>query len=160
MYRHYFNFFPSYRGSGGRVVHIAADWSEVIAKLPLNWRTRNYVGSIFGGSLYAAADPIFMLQLIKILGDNYVVWDKAAAIRFVRPGVRTLYARFEITEELLAEVRAAVAEQKEYVKILYANWVDEDGTVYAAVEKTLYIADKAYYQQKRAAKKAAKMAQP
>jgi len=55
-------------------------------RLPLIWRTRNYVGTIFGGSLYGAVDPIYMIMLIKALGPDYIVWDKAATIRFLRPG--------------------------------------------------------------------------
>jgi acyl-coenzyme A thioesterase PaaI-like protein len=81
-----FNWFPAYRGTGARVTYIAADWREVRIRLPLNWRTRNYVGSIFGGSLYGAVDPICMMMPIKLLGPGYIVWDKAATIRFLRPG--------------------------------------------------------------------------
>lgn len=81
-----FNFFPAYRGTGARITYIASDWREVRIKLPLNWRTRNYVGTIYGGSMYGAADPIYMLMLIKVLGSDYVVWDKAASIRFKKPG--------------------------------------------------------------------------
>ena len=81
-----FNWFPAYRGTGAPVTYIAADWREVRIRLPLNWRTRNYVGTIFGGSLYGAVDPIYMIMLIKALGPDYIVWDKAATIRFLRPG--------------------------------------------------------------------------
>lgn len=56
--------------------------------MPESWRTRNYVGTIFGGSLYGALDPI-MIMLIKLLGPEYEVWDKAASIRFRRPGRST-----------------------------------------------------------------------
>ena len=41
-----FNFFPAYRGTGARITYIAADWREVRIRLPLSWRTRNYVGTI------------------------------------------------------------------------------------------------------------------
>src|SRR2546427_10291649 len=44
-----FNFFPAYRGTGARITYIRHDWSEVHIRLPLSWRTRNYVGTIFGG---------------------------------------------------------------------------------------------------------------
>jgi acyl-coenzyme A thioesterase PaaI-like protein len=102
------NWFPAYCGTGARITHIAADWSEVRVRLPLNWRTRNYVGTIFGGSLYGAVDPIYMIMLIKTLGNDYVVWDKAATIRFLRPGRETLYARFRITAEQLTQLRIDV----------------------------------------------------
>ena len=94
MLRWRFNFFPAYRGTGGRITYMADDFHEIRIKLPLNWRTRNYVGTTFGGSLYGAVDPLYMVMLIKILGSGYIVWDKAATIRFKRPGRETLYAKF------------------------------------------------------------------
>ncbi len=106
-----FNFFPAYRGTGARITYIAADWREIRIKLPLNWRTRNYVGTIYGGSMYAAVDPIYMIMLIKLLGPGYVVWDKAASIRFRKPGKRTLTARFVVDEAETEAIKAALVEQ-------------------------------------------------
>src|SRR5688572_33392243 len=99
------NLFPAYRGTGGWVTYIRDDWSEVRIAVPLSWRTRNYVGTIYGGSLYGAVDPIYMLMLIKSLGPTYVVWDKAAAIRFRRPGRSRLSATFRLGPEILAGIR-------------------------------------------------------
>lgn len=53
--RWYFNFFPAYRGTGARVTYISGTWNEIRIKLPLNWRTRNYVGTICGGSIYGVS---------------------------------------------------------------------------------------------------------
>jgi hypothetical protein len=50
-----FYVFACYRGTGGRAQYVAEDWSEVHLDLPLSWRTCNYVGTIFGGSMYSAA---------------------------------------------------------------------------------------------------------
>ena len=83
---HAFNLFPAFRGTGGRVRFVSSDFREVSVELPLNWRTRNYVGTIFGGSLYACVDPFYMIMLIQTLGPEYVVWDKSASIRFRKPG--------------------------------------------------------------------------
>ena len=80
-----FDLFPAYRFGGGRVTYIREDWREVHVEVPLNWRTRNYVGTTFGGSMYAAVDPIYMLVLIRNLGRAYTVWDRAASISFERP---------------------------------------------------------------------------
>ena len=107
-FRVLFNWFPAYRGTGARVTYIAGDWREIRVRLPLSWRTRNYVGTIFGGSMYAAIDPMYMLMLIKILGPDYLVWDKAATIRFRRPGREQLYAAFRITDDDIARIRAEV----------------------------------------------------
>jgi len=139
LWRWGFSFFPAYRGTGGRVTYIAADWREMRVKLPLNWRTRNYVGTIFGGSLYGAVDPFYMIMLIKLLGPEYVVWDKAASIRFRKPGRATLTARFVVTEEELAAIRAAAAAQPSLDRTYTVELIDLTGVVHATVEKTIYI---------------------
>src|SRR5262252_1696089 len=100
-----FNLLPAYRGTGARVTYISSDFREARVKLPLSWRTRNYVGTIFGGSLYGAVDPWYMIMLIRILGPGYTVWDKAASIRFLRPGRSTLTARFALEDSEIDEIR-------------------------------------------------------
>src|SRR3954453_7356729 len=138
-YRWVFNWFPAYRGTGARVTYIAGDWSEIRIELPLSWRTRNYVGTIFGGSMYAAVDPMYMVMLIRILGRGYVVWDKAATIRFRKPGRTTLYATFRIDEAELEAIRAATADGKPVDRIYNVELVDAEGVVHAQVEKVIYV---------------------
>jgi len=152
MFRLFFNFFPVYRRTGARVTFISEDTSEIHIKLKLKWSTRNYVGTVFGGSIYAAADPIYMLQLIRMLGDNYVVWDKAASVKFIKPMRGTIYSRFVITDDILNDIKTKVAAEKKYVMDIPARWEDAEGTVYAEVIKTLYIADKEYYKQRKQTK--------
>jgi hypothetical protein len=134
-----FNLHPAYRGSGGRVSFIAADWSEIRVRLPLGWRTRNIVGTIFGGSLYGAVDPMFMIMLMKRLGPAYEVWDKAARIRFRRPGRSTLTARFTLPDAEVEEIRrlleSAPAVDREYLVEL----VDAGGEAHTVVEKTVHV---------------------
>src|SRR4051794_21145227 len=109
LFRWKLNLFPAYRGTGARATYIADDFREVRVRLPLSWRTRNLVGTIFGGSLYGAVDPVYMIMLIRLLGSRYVVWDKAATIRFRKPGRATLYATFRVDEAELEAIRAATA---------------------------------------------------
>lgn len=137
-----FNFFPAYRGTGGRLTYIADDFHEIHVKLPLSWRTRNYVGTIYGGSMYGAVDPMYMVMLIRILGPDYVVWDKSASIRFKRPGRKTLFAKFRVTPEEVEQIRAEVKSKRSIERIYSVALVDEAGKVHAEVEKTLYIASK------------------
>ena len=137
-----FNFFPAYRGTGARVVYISDDYREIRVKIPLSWRTRNYVGTIYGGSLYGGIDPIYMLMLIKNLGRDYVVWDKAARIRFRRPGRENLFADFRLTEDELNEIKAVLETKKTIDRIYNIELADKNGKVHATIEKTLYIARK------------------
>ena len=134
-----FNWFPAYRGTGARIEYISADWREVRIRLPLSWRTRNYVGTIFGGSMYGAVDPIYMILLIKALGPGYEVWDKAASIRFLRPGRSTLRATFRMDDGELEAIRAEVAAAGKTERVYTVDLVDEAGTPCASCEKRLSI---------------------
>jgi len=134
-----FNLWPCYRGTGARVTHIAEDWREVRVRLPLSWRTRNIVGTIFGGSLYAAVDPFFMIMLMKNLGPDYVVWDKAASVRFRKPGRGTLTACFRLDEAEVADIRRLLREQPKVDRTYTIQLVDQQGLVHAEVDKVIHI---------------------
>ena len=134
-----FNLFPAYRGTGAWITYASADWREVRVRLPLSWRTRNYVGSIFGGSLYGAVDPIYMIMLIKVLGPAYTVWDKAATIHFRKPGRETLYARFLLEEAEVTEIRRLLESEPSIDRVYLIDLADARGTVHATIEKTIYI---------------------
>ena len=134
-----FNLIPAYRGTGARVIYVASDFREVRVELPLSWRTRNYVGTIFGGSLYGAVDPVYMIMLIKILGPSYTVWDKAATIRFRRPGRSTLSAQFVLDEEEIRTIRELAERHPSIDRVYQVDLADAVGLVHASVEKTVYI---------------------
>jgi len=134
-----FNLFPAFRGTGARITHLSDDYRDVRIRLPLSWRTRNYVGTIFGGSMYAAVDPFHMVMLIRNLGDDYVVWDKAGRIRFRKPGRETLYARFTLEEAELEAIRRELEDLESTERVYQVELVSAEGVVHAEVEKTIHI---------------------
>ena len=142
IFRWRFNWFPAYRGTGGRVTYISEDFREIHVKIPLSWRTKNYVGTIYGGSMYAAIDPIYMLMLIQVLGKGYTVWDKAAKIRFRKPGRDTLFVKFKLTDGEISDIKRLAEDARSIDRIYDLELVDNAGTVHAQIEKTLYIAKK------------------
>lgn len=148
MFRRLFHLLPAYHRSGGKVVFISGDWLEVHVRVSYRWSTTNSFGAVFGGSIYAAIDPIYMMQFIHILGKDYVVWDKAADIKFIRPIRKAACARFLLNNDIIDEVRQNVAKEGKYVITLPVEYVDKNGTVYAVINKSVYIADKRYYQSK------------
>ena len=107
--------------------------------MKLRWWSRNYVGTQFGGSLYSMCDPFFMLILVEALGKGYVVWDKAATIRFRRPGRGTVRATFHIPMVRIEEIRAAADARGKVEPTFRAEVVDSQGEVIAEVEKLLYV---------------------
>ena len=139
MLRIGFNIHPAYRGTGGRVTYISSDFREITVRVPLSRRTRNYVGTIFGGSMFGAVDPMYMIMLMKNLGSGYVVWDKSASIRFRRPGRSALTAKFTLDQSELDEIRSALAESSATERVYEIDLVDVEGNVCASVEKRIHI---------------------
>lgn len=137
-----FNLFPAYCATGARIIYVARDFREVRVRLPLSWQTRNYVGTIFGGSMYAAVDPVYMLMLIKNLGKEYTVWDKSACISFKKPGRTELYARFLIDEHELDAIKHELEHARHVDRTYHVELVDDHGTVHASVEKVVYVRKK------------------
>jgi len=153
LLRFVFNHFPAYRRSTGRVSFISSDWLEIHVRIKRNYKNRNYNGSVFGGSIYASIDPIYMLQLIQIFGKDYVVWDKEAVVKFKRPIKKKAVAKFEITNETLVSIRETLKNEGEYSFNLPVEFVDNTGFVYAEIDKMLYIATKEFYKVKIEKKK-------
>lgn len=139
-----------YRRSTGRLFYVSDNLLEIKVKIPISWKNRNYVGTIFGGSMASATDPIFMIQLMNILGKDYVVWDKEATIKFKRPANESAYASFIfIQEEIDGIIREIKSEQKMNL-VKKVNLTNKNGeVVFAEVIKTIYIADKKYYKEEK-----------
>ena len=150
MVRLGFNLHPAFRGTGGRVELVAGDLRHIRIRLPLSWRTKNIVGSLYGGSLFAITDGAHPMMLMSALGEGYIVWDKAASIRYRKPGYTTLYADFRLGDDELAEIRAGLAVFPELERTFTVELKDGDGVVHTVVERTVYIAEKNYYRQKKA----------
>ena len=150
MVRLGFNLHPAFRGSGGRVVHVGRDLRHIRIALPLSWKTRNIVGSLYGGSLFAITDGAHPMMLMAALGDGYIVWDKAASIRYRKPGYTTLYADFVLTPADLEAIRDQLARTPELERTFTVELKDADGVVHTVVERTVYIAEKQFYRNKTA----------
>lgn len=132
------SFYPPYLGAGVRV-RVSPDLRTFQVRMKLTFWNRNYVGTHFGGSLYTMCDPFFMLILVEALGRQYIVWDKAAAIRFRRPGKGTVHATFHIPQERVDEIRAAADRDGKTEPVFQIQVLDEQGEVVAEVEKRLYV---------------------
>lgn len=139
LFRFLLNLWPPFLGAGIRVKRLAADFSDIEVQLKLSFGNRNYVGTHFGGSLYAMTDPFFMLMLMHQLGRDYYVWDKSGSIDYLKPGRGTVRAHFQLTPETLDEVRRHTAHGDKYLPQLLVDVVDQQGEVVARVHKTLYV---------------------
>ncbi len=150
LFKYGFNLSPMYRRSTGRITNVSKDLLTIKIKLPINYKNRNFVNSIFGGSMFSAVDPIYMVQLIDLLGSKYVVWDKSATIDFKLPAKEDLYAEFIYTNEELKDIKTKVQQDNEIEIVKTTSLTNKDkNKVYCEVKKTIYIADKKYFKEKK-----------
>ncbi len=138
----FINFYPPFLGMNIRVVFVAPDFRTIRVESKLTWRNLNAVGTHFGGTLYAMCDPFFMLILMQALGEGYIVWDKAATIRFLRPGRGKVSATFHIPQETIDDLRARADAGEKIEPTFVVDVVDEKGDTVARVEKLLYVRKK------------------
>lgn len=133
------NCFPAYRHTGARVARISADFRDVIIRLPCNWQTKNHMGITWGGSLYAALDPVYGVMLYKLLGRRYRVIDRQAEIQFIRPGTQTLYAHFHISDQNLTSIKQTLMIKEKARIQLTVELKNRQGLVHARCEKQIQI---------------------
>lgn len=139
LMRRAMNFYAPLRGAGIRIARIAPGFQEIEVHMPLTRSNKNIMGTHFGGSLYAMADPFFMLMLMQRLGPRYHVWDQEATIRFIAPGTGLVKGLYQITEEALQHIVASAAGGDKVLYTFEVDIVGEQGQKVAEVSKVLYI---------------------
>ena len=149
-----FNLSPMYRRTSAKVVFISDDFLKIKIQLPFSYKNANYVNTIFGGSMFSSVDPFPMTQLMNLIGDDYVVWDKAAEIFFRRPAREDLYAEFTYTSEELEEIKQKAIDSNEFEITKTTHLTNKDKSIiYCEVRKKVYIANKAFFKEKRSKNK-------
>ena len=135
----FINLWPPFWAAGISVKNVGDDYRSLDVQMKMRFWNKNYVGSHYGGSIYSMTDPFYMLMLIQNLGKDYIVWDKAANIRFLKPGYGKLTAHFNLTAEKIAEIKKAADENYKTEPTFLVQVKDEKGTVVAEVDKVLYV---------------------
>jgi acyl-coenzyme A thioesterase PaaI-like protein len=136
------NFYPPYLFSGIKVITYNKEFTYFKVRLKLTWYNRNLVGTAFGGSLYAMCDPFYMFILMINLGKEYIVWDKAASIDFIKPGKGTVYAEFSIPQEDIAKIKNEVDKAGKKVFTFPCKVVGEEGNTIGLLTKAVYVRKK------------------
>lgn len=136
------NFWFPFFGAGIQIKEVSNDYHYMKVILKRKWYNANYVGTQFGGSMYAMTDPFYMIMLIQILGRDYIVWDKAAQIEFKKPGKTTLTAEFRLHAEQIHNIKKNTESGEKYIFDLPVDIFDNDKVIVATVQKTLYVRKK------------------
>ena len=133
------NLWPPFLFAGIHVTEISPDWKRIRVELRMRPWNRNYVKTHFGGSLFAMTDPFRMIPVLQCLGRDYMVWDQAGSIEFVKPGRGTVHALFELDDAILDDLRRAAAGGDKVLRWFDTNVVDAQGEVVARVRKQVYV---------------------
>jgi hypothetical protein len=140
--RRWVNLWPPFLGMGIRIQHIAPDMKAVDVEMNLHFWNANYVGTHFGGSLFAMTDPFYMLMLMANLGRDFIVWDKAATIRYRKPGKGRVRAEFRLSDSQIDDIREKLKTLPKYEPVFSVEVKDEAGVLIAEVEKVLHVRKK------------------
>jgi acyl-coenzyme A thioesterase PaaI-like protein len=138
-FRRLMNLWPPFLANAIRLQSLSDDWSQAQVVLRLRRRNRNYVGSQFGGNLFAMVDPFWMLLAMHRLGPDYYVWDQAGSIDFVAPGREDVYAHFQLDDATVDELRTAAANGEKVLRWFENDITTASGEVVARVRKQVYV---------------------
>lgn len=124
------------------ITHISPDYKEVDVKIKKSWMNRNTQGTIFGGTLFSAADPFYSLmywQLFIRRGLKMEAWVRGAEADFRKAGATDLMLRFRITEEDVKEAEEAVKKEGRFKKWHAIQITDTLGEICAEIKILVYI---------------------
>jgi acyl-coenzyme A thioesterase PaaI-like protein len=136
------NWWPPMLGTGIWLSYVSPSYDEFRVKMKLRWFNKNLLGIHYGGSLYSMCDPWYMFILTATLGKNYVVMDKAAQIRYLRPGRGTLHCTFKVEPDELERIREELDEVGKQDYTFLCEIKNEDGHVVCEVDKVVYVRKK------------------
>ena len=81
---------------------VSKDFKEIDVVIKRSFLNRNLQGTIFGGTIFSAADPFHSLMYWQIFAQQNIpceAWLRAAEISYIKPGASNLHLAFRITDE-------------------------------------------------------------
>jgi hypothetical protein len=121
------------------------NFKGVDVKISNSFLNRNYNGSIFGGTIYAATDPFYALlfdQLMQRSGFKVRCWLKSASIQYLKPGLSDLYFTITVTDDMIAEAEASLLTNGKFVKSYPMELFNKKGELCATVMNEIYLRTK------------------
>lgn len=136
------NLYPPWWFQRIRVVALSEDLSSCRVEVRPSWRSRNLGGSTFGGTIFAAGDPVVAVLFWQILANRGVpveAWLKSAKIRYRRPARTTLTLDFVLERVDVEEAVEAILREGRWSRWYRVDAVDRDGKVCAEMETEVFL---------------------
>ncbi len=122
--------------------HISEDFLSARVRVKRSIWTRNLNGTTFGGTIYAAADPVFALMYWQALARRGVAtrsWLMAARAQYRKPATTSLAIDFVLTEADLDAAEEDLRRRGKSVRIHSVEARDEHGVVCAELELVTFL---------------------
>ncbi|MEJ6979936.1 DUF4442 domain-containing protein [Pedobacter sp. P351] len=135
-------FYPPFLIQGIWTQKFENEFRGVRVKICKNIFNTNYNRSIFGGTIFSAADPFYLIlfyQILKKKGYNTKLWLKHATIDYVKPGNCNLYFSIHLTDENINEALHALDTSGKFIKVFPVKITNKAGAIYAVVHNEIYI---------------------
>ncbi len=103
---------------------------------------KNYNKSIFGGTLFAAADPFYPILFYQVLtkkGYRLKVWSKSSKIDYLKPGITDLHFKISLSEEDIAEAENTLNTVGKYAVHHPVDIYDKSGDMCVSVMNEVYV---------------------
>jgi len=136
------NLYPPFLFGRTRVVRIGRDFRSCTVRVKPSFLTRNLQGSIFGGTIFSAADPFHALlywQVFAHRGLRVQAWLKSARIEYKRPASSNLTFEFELSEEDIEEAQIALDRDGRFAKTFRTEAIDREGQVCSVIHTEVYL---------------------
>jgi hypothetical protein len=124
------------------VVGFDKDYRGVEVRIKKSFLNRNYNKSIFGGTLFAAADPFYPLlfhQLFIKKGYRLKVWSKSATIKYLKPSLTDLNFRIKLSEEEISIAENILNTTGKYTAHHPIDIYDKDGDICVSLMNEVYV---------------------
>jgi hypothetical protein len=124
------------------VISFENGFTGVRVKITKSILNRNYNGSIFGGTIFTAADPFYPLlfhQLFTKKGYRIVAWSKSAEIQFLKASLTDLYFDIKLNNNEIAEAEHILTTGGKYVKSHPIDIYNKNGEICVSLINEVYL---------------------
>jgi acyl-coenzyme A thioesterase PaaI-like protein len=124
------------------VVKFEKGFKGVHVKINRSLLNINHNGSIFGGTIFSAADPFFPVlfhQLLSHKGYNIISWSKSAAIQYRKPAMTDLFLKINLTDDDIAACEDILNTTGKYLKVYPIEVYDKQADVCASIMVKIYV---------------------
>lgn len=103
---------------------------------------KNIQGTIFGGTLFSAADPYYAMMYWQIFSHRKMkmeAWVRACEVNYLKPATTDMFLEYRLTEQDIAEAIQTVKAEGRFKKWHLIQMLDKNKQVCVEAKVLVYI---------------------